>query len=245
MNRANYFISIFCPIHQVLTNFSTIKWLTGSFCYPQFQLKFSYLLTTLLSIKVCGPDNISPYFIKVAPAIVSEPLSEFVNYSFTLGIFPDILKLAKVVPVFNSGNKRVVTNYRPISLLSSFSKIFEKLLYQRLNTFIDKHSIILPFQFGFRAGHSTKHAVTDVITMTYDNINHKKFTGVSFLDIKKAFDTVDHGILINKLDHYGIRAGVINLFCIVYTLSKEKNLIYPQCSTTAFSILKVKVFFSL
>ena len=103
-----------------------------------------------------------------------------------------------MVPVFKSGNKRGVTNYRPISLLSNFSKIFEKLLYQRLDTFTRKHSIVSPFQYGFRAGHSTTHAVTDVITMVYDNINDKKFTAVNFLDMKKAFDTVDHDILVNK-----------------------------------------------
>ena len=141
------------------------------------------------------------------------------NYSFAFGIFPDILKLAKVVPVFKSGNKRVVTNYRPISLLSSFSKIFEKLLYQRLNTFIRKHSMISPFQYGFRAGHSTTHAVTDVITMAYDNINDKKFTGISFSDIKKAFDTVD--ILINKVDHYRIRLATANDLLKSY-LSRRK-----------------------
>ena len=106
---------------------------------------FILINNALVNKKAFGPDNISPYFIKVAAAIVSEPLLEFVNYSFAFGIFPDIVKLAKVVPVFESGNKRVVTNYRPISLLSSFSKIFEKLLYQRLDTFTCKHSIVSPF----------------------------------------------------------------------------------------------------
>ena len=102
------------------------------------------------------------------------------NYSFAFGIFPVILKLAKVVPVFKSGNKRVATNYRPIFLLSSFSKIFEKLLYQRLDTVIRKHSVISPFQYGFRARHSTKHAVTDVITMVYVNINDKTSLALVF-----------------------------------------------------------------
>ena len=109
--------------------------------------------------KACGPDNISPYFIKIAAATVSESRSEFVNYSFAFGKFPDILKLAKLDPVFKSGNKRVVTNYRPISLLSSFPKIFEKLLYQRMDTFIRKHFVTSPFQCGYQAGHSTNSLV--------------------------------------------------------------------------------------
>ena len=185
---------------------------------------FILINNALVNKKACGPDNISPYLIKVAAAIVSEPLSEFVNYSFAFGIFADILKLAKVVHVFKSGNKRVVTNYRPISLLSSFSKVFEILLYQRLDTFIRKHSIISPFQYGFRARHSTKHAVTDVNTMAYDNINDKKFTGVSFLDIKKAFDTVDHDILINKLEHYEI-GGTANDLLKSYSSQKKNSLL--------------------
>ena len=157
------------------------------------------------------------------------------NYSYAFGIFPDILKLAKVVPVFKSGNKRVVTNYRPISLFFSFSKIFEKLLYQRLDTFIRKHSIISPFHYGFRAGHSTKHALTDVITMTYDNINDKKFTGVSFLDIKKAFDTVDHDILINKLEHYGIR-GTANELLKSYLSQRKQFIVIDKQSSKLYPI---------
>ena len=152
------------------------------------------------------------------------------NYSFAFGIFPDILTLAKVVPVSKSGNKRVVTNYRPISLFSNFSKIFEKLLYQRLDTFIRKHSIISPFQYGSQAGHSTKHAVTDVITMAYDNINDKKFTCVSFLDIKKAFDSVDHDILINKLEHYGIRGNANDLLKSYLSQRKQFIVIDEQSS---------------
>ena len=193
---------------------------------------FSTVATTV--VNTCGPDNISPYFIKVAAAIVSKPLSEFVNYSFAFGRFPDTLKHAKVVPVFKSGNKHVVTNYRPISLLSSFSKIFEKLLYQRLDTFIRKHSIISPFQYGFQAGHSTKHAVTNVITMAYDNINNKKFTGVSFLDIKKAFDRVDHHILINKLEHYGIR-GTANDLLKSYLLQRKQFIVIDEQSSKSSS----------
>ena len=140
-----------------------------------------------------------------------------------------------MVPVFKSGNKRVVTNYRPISLLSSFSKSFEKSLYQRLDTFIRKHSVISPFQYGFRAGHSTKHAVTYVITMAYDNINDKKFTGVSFLDIKKAFDTVDHDILINKLEHYGIRGTANDLFKS-YLLQRKQFIVIDEQSSTLYPI---------
>ena len=140
-----------------------------------------------------------------------------------------------MVPVFKSGNKRVVANYRPIYLLPNFSKIFEKLCYQRLDTSFRKHSIISSFQYGFRAGHSTKHAVTDVITMAYDNINDKKFTGVSFLDIKKAFDTVDHDILINKLEHYGSR-GTANDLLKSYLSQRKQFIVIDEQSSKLYPI---------
>ena len=105
-----------------------------------------------------------------------------------------------------------------------------KLLHQRLDTFILTHSIISPFQYDFRAGHSTKHAVTDVTTNAYDNINDKKFTGASFLDTNKAFDTVDRDILINKLDHYGFRGTANDLLKSYLSHRKQFILIDEQPS---------------
>ena len=173
------------------------------------------ILNTINSLNVrksSGFDHIPPYFVELAGPVISEPFSVLVNHSITLGIFPEVLKVAKVIPVYKSGSRHNPTNYRPISLLSCFAKIFEKLLYKRLDIFIRTHSIIAPTQYGFRSGLSTMHAVTDVLTLVYDNIHEKKFSGLIFLDIQKAFDTVDHNILIAKLEHYGIRGIAKNLF---------------------------------
>ena len=117
-----------------------------------------------------------------------------------------------MIPVYISGSRHNPTNYCPISLLSCFAKIFEKLLYERLDIFIRTHSIIAPTQYGFRPELSTTHAVTDVLTLVYDNIHETKYSGLIFLDIQIAFDTVDHDILIAKLEHYGIRGIAKNLF---------------------------------
>ena len=136
----------------------------------------------------------------------------FPNFCLKLGIFPDCLKIAKAIPNFKSGNKCDTTNYRPISILSSISKILEKIIYSRTTAFFEKHSVFLPTQFGFRPKHSTSHALLDVVTSSFDNINKNNYTALMFIDLKKAFDTVNCDILLNKLEHYGVRGVMLSLF---------------------------------
>ena len=167
-------------------------------------------ISSLKPNKSCGADNIPARF-QLSATLIAEPLSIYVNSAFTLGLFPDNLKTAKVIPVHKTGDKYNPLNYRPISLLTTFSKVFEKLIYSRAEAFLNKHSLIAPTQYDFRAGHLTIHALTDVITSIYDNININQHTILIFLDIKKAFDTVNHKILIKKLEHYGIRGTANDL----------------------------------
>ncbi len=120
------------------------------------------------------------------------------------------MKTAKVIPMYKTGNKHHFTNYRPISLLPQFSKILEKLFNNRLCKFIDKHKLLTDSQYGFRANRSTGLALTELIAEITNSTDNKKFVIRIFIDLKKAFDTINHNILIAKLERYGIRGLVLN-----------------------------------
>ena len=132
-------------------------------------------------------------------------LAYYFSCAFKLGVFPNYFKTAKVIPIFKSGNKNLVSYYCPISLLTTLSKILEKLIKGRLVKFFDKHNIWYEYQYGFRVKHSVSHALLDVSSLCYDSIQNKLHTAMLFMDLRKAFDTVSHKILLHKLYHYGIR----------------------------------------
>ena len=134
------------------------------------------------------------------------------NESFQSGIFPEKMKQAKVIPLFKKGCPLTTSNYRPISLLSVFSKIIEKLMHKRLYNFLELHNILYNLQFGFRANHSVNHALISLTSSIKNSLDNKKFGCGIFLDLQKAFDTVNHQILLNKLEHYGIRGTALSWF---------------------------------
>lgn len=144
---------------------------------------------------------------KVIDAIV-KPLTHIFNLSFGSGVFPSKMKTAKVIPLYKEGDRKQFTNYRPVSLLSQFSKILEKLFALRLDKFIDKYDLLTECQYGFRANRTTSMALIDLIEKITSAIDDKKFAVGIFIDLKKAFDTIDHKLLIKKLEKYGIRGSV-------------------------------------
>ena len=152
-------------------------------------------------------DGISAYFIRLASDIIANPLSILCNLSFSAGVYPNCIKNAKAIPLFKAGSKSELSNYRSISLLSCLSKM-KKLIYSRLINYLNKNSIFHHNQHGFRSGLFTSHALLDVMTTAYDNINKMLYTPLiyfdSCFDYKKTFDIARHKILLSKLEHYGI-----------------------------------------
>ena len=151
--------------------------------------------------KAVGYDNIPAYFLKIAAPTLAPYLRSCFDFVFTHGIFPDIRKIAKIVPIHKKGEKENPNNFRPISILNCFSKILEKMIHQRILPFLDKHKILTPQQYGFQKNLSTMHAVLNLITATYDNTKDNTYKGILFLDLPKAFNTVCYQILVGKLEH--------------------------------------------
>jgi hypothetical protein len=152
-----------------------------------------------------GDDGLNPLLIKQNIDPLAVPLAYIFNLSFSSGIFPKLLKSAIVTPIYKSGVMTEPGNYRPISILTFFSKLLEKLYFNRLTSFVNAHNVLHPHQFGFRANYSTSLALAHVVSSLLTKVKSTKSTVLCLLDLKKAFDLVNHNLLLTKLSKYGIR----------------------------------------
>ena len=182
------------------------------FTAPSVANEISEIISLLKTGKSPEPNSIPMKILKALSPLISSPLSQLINESFQSGIFPDKMKFAKVIPLFKKGCPLVASNYRPISLLSVFSKITEKVMYERLYKYLEKQEILYTLQFGFRASHSINHALVSLTEAIKNSLDNRKFGCGIFIDLQKAFDTVNHEVLLTKLEHYGIRGTVLDWF---------------------------------
>jgi hypothetical protein len=192
------------------------------------------IISKLKSKTSCGFDNISSKLLKDISPYLLNPLTILINKSMEEGKMPDDLKLAKVVPIHKSGNKQSLNNYRPISLLPVLSKLFEKVIFKRLYHFIDIHDMLYSSQYGFRPGHSTTDAITEFSQLIHDTFEKKEHGVGLFLDLSKAFDTIDHSILLKKLQWYGVRGKALEWFRS-YLLNRKQFVRINNFDSALFS----------
>ena len=167
-----------------------------------------FVLRELKSIdctKSHGIDEMHPKLLKAAADVVAKPLTDLFNLSLNTGDIPEDFLVAKIIPIHKSGAKTDPTNYRPISILSIVSRIFEKAVYNQLHNHAQENSLITPNQSGFRPLHSTETCLLDISEYLLSNMNEGYITGAIFLDLRKAFDVIPHNKLLNKLKVFGIR----------------------------------------
>ena len=157
-------------------------------------------------------------------------LKHIFNISLAKGVFPDELKIARVTPIFKKGSNTLVTNYRPISVLPCFSKLLERIMYNRLYKFLLENNILYQKQFGFQNAHSPEHAILQLVNQITEAFSQGKYTLGIFLDLSKAFDTVNHNILLEKLKAYGIQSENLKWFRS-YLSNRKQFILYDDFKT--------------
>ena len=193
------------------------------------------LLESIDRKKSFGYDKIHPLLLSLAALEIFRPLTYILNLTLKQGVFPDSLKIAKVIPVFKQGPCSSCGNYRPISVLSALSKIFERCILNQLKFYCLTENILASNQYGFRSGYNTTVCLVDLIDEVTKALDEEKYAVSIFLDLSKAFDTVNHSILSSKRDLYFIR-GNENQWFRSY-LSKRKQKVFVNGMESNFLLI--------
>lgn len=215
LNKINNFF-----IHACDSNSSPHSYISKSniepnkssvFFNPTSPVEIHQIIMELKNTNSVGDDDIPVKLLKHNANIISQPLSHIINISLADGVFPEKLKIAKIKTIFKKGERGIYGNYRPIALLSNISKIFERVIYNRLLDFFDRCAILADSQNGFRKNRSTSRAIYVAITNIIESLNNNVNTIAIFLDLSKAFDSVNYEKLLEKLETYGIRGLPLKL----------------------------------
>ena len=169
-------------------------------------------ISSLASKESTGHDGISHKLLKYLSPVLTNSLCLIIYQSLVMGIFPTKLKIAKVLPVFKKDDVTLMDNYRPISLLTSISKLFEKVVFTQLHDYFHKNQLFYSSQYGFRKLHSTEFAALELTDRTLKYIDDRDVSLAIFMDLSKAFDTLVHHILLKKLNYYGIEGPALVWF---------------------------------
>ena len=221
--------------HQVI---KTIPWQSQSIHFkPTTAVEIHNIISNLNSRKASGADEISVYVLKELRDLLSPIMSNLINECFQKGTYPDCLKLAIVIPLHKGGAETDPNNFRPISILPTLNKVMEKVIHTRLYDYFEKYKIINDNQFGFRRGHSTTMAVTEFVENILNSYDKQQATCAIFVDLSKAFDSVNRNILLLKLYRYGVRGSMHDL--LTSYLDQRKQFI--KCDGVSSSQLSVDV----
>ena len=190
----------------------------------------------LNSKKAAGYDNIPPRMIKDGAEELAVPVCHLINLSLRSSLFPTSEKLAKISPVPKSNDRSLLDNFRPISILSVFSKVLETIVYHQISNYLEENNLLSPYQFGFRRGRSTTHAVTYLTDNIRENIDKGLCTGAIYMDLRKAFDVVHHANLLGKLPSYGIKNKEL-LWFQDYLFNRSQFVSYDGCNSNTEKII--------
>ena len=191
------------------------------------------LLKTIDEKKSAGLDNIPNKLLKIAAEVVAPSLTKIFIQSIITGIFPEEWKEARVSPLYKNGAKNDPSNYRPISVIPTVSKIYEKIIYDQLYDYLNTYNLLTHCQSGFRSFHSTLTALLEATNDWSVNIDNGMLNGVVFIDLKKAFDTIDHEILLLKLSNYGVDSTCLKLFESYLTNRSQKCKVNGELSNSS------------
>ena len=204
--------------------------------FPVTESEILNIVNNLNDKMSAGTDEIPLHILKKSLLPIVSILTELINDSFQNGFFPDELKIAKVCPIFKSGCSASFSNYRPISILSSFSKIYERAMQNRLLKFLMKNDVLGNNQYGFRKNHSTYMALLEMYDKLSLGFDENKITIALFIDLQKAFDSISHDILLYKLHHYGIR-GLAYQWFEDYLRNRTQLVIFNSIKSDLGNIL--------